>query len=307
MTAGPEMPPDNTPLTPEELALAQRLVQLGSHGEPSPALDARILAAAHAAVGGSSTRSQRQGKRWPLLFGVAASLALAVGIAWRLRPLPDAAPAYESEAASATVNPLPAAAPAADTDAAGMIGVEAGASDRAGNTPSAPEPATAREQPASTPLLPEPEAFPQQSRTAPAPPPPEESPIVFDQPSPIAAQAPQPAAPAPPPPTSPAVENAQAGAAAAAPPAATSSDARTQRARQPRARDASKPVASEYGIEEDIPPATADAPEVRDVWLQRIRELAAVGRLDDARASLHEFIRRYPDYPLPDDLRALDP
>jgi len=42
--------PDPSPLTAEEQALAQRLARLGPHAEPSPALDARVLAAAHAAT-----------------------------------------------------------------------------------------------------------------------------------------------------------------------------------------------------------------------------------------------------------------
>ena len=57
--------------------------------------------------------------------------------------------------------------------------------------------------------------------------------------------------------------------------------------------------------EEVVPPATADSPQVRDAWLQRIRELAKAGRIDEARTSLREFRHRYPGYALPDDLRAL--
>ena len=52
-----------TDLTIEERALAQRLARLGPHGEPSPALDARILAAAHDAV--ARTQARRQRRRWP--------------------------------------------------------------------------------------------------------------------------------------------------------------------------------------------------------------------------------------------------
>ena len=85
------------PLTPEERVLAQRVARLGPHGEPSPALDSRILAAAHAAT---ATSARKSVPRWPVAFGIAASLALAVGIAWQLRPLPEAA-VYD-EAASAT-------------------------------------------------------------------------------------------------------------------------------------------------------------------------------------------------------------
>ena len=56
---------------------------------------------------------------------------------------------------------------------------------------------------------------------------------------------------------------------------------------------------------DDRPPASADAPEVRDAWLRRIRELRAAGQFDDARASLREFVRRHPDTAVPDDLRPL--
>lgn len=58
---------------------------------------------------------------------------------------------------------------------------------------------------------------------------------------------------------------------------------------------------------QEVPPATADSPEVRDAWLQRIGELLQQGRSEDAKASLAEFRRRYPDAPLPPDLRALEP
>lgn len=87
--------------------------------------------------------------------------------------------------------------------------------------------------------------------------------------------------------------------------AAAEADPMARRASQPQERNAEIP-ADALG-EEDVPPATVDAPEVRDAWLQRIRELAASGNLEAARASLREFVRRWPDYPLPDDLRALGP
>ena len=60
------------PLTPEERALAQSLSRLGPHGGPSPGLDARVLAAARAAVqeapapGGQVPPPRR---RWPLGLG----------------------------------------------------------------------------------------------------------------------------------------------------------------------------------------------------------------------------------------------
>ena len=58
---------------------------------------------------------------------------------------------------------------------------------------------------------------------------------------------------------------------------------------------------------EDVPPATADSPEVRDAWLRRIGELLKQGKTEDAKASLAEFKRRYPDASLPPELRKLEP
>lgn len=78
------------PLTPEERALAESLSRLGPHGGPSPGLDARILGAARAAVqdapANRGVTAPPARRRWPLGFGVAASVLLAAGIAWQLRP-----------------------------------------------------------------------------------------------------------------------------------------------------------------------------------------------------------------------------
>jgi len=92
------------PLDPEERALARRLADEAMH-EPSAELDARILAAAREPVrpeprAGGSRRSR---SRWPLALGLAASVTLAVGVAWQLREPPRPA-----------VAPAPAAAPLAD-------------------------------------------------------------------------------------------------------------------------------------------------------------------------------------------------
>ena len=56
---------------------------------------------------------------------------------------------------------------------------------------------------------------------------------------------------------------------------------------------------------DDVPPATADAPAVRDAWLQRIHGMLDTGDIAGARLSAHAFATRYPAYPLPEDLRAL--
>jgi TolA-binding protein len=39
-------------------------------------------------------------------------------------------------------------------------------------------------------------------------------------------------------------------------------------------------------------------------WIEAIRALYKLGRLDEAQRSLRQFRARYPSYPLPEDLRA---
>jgi hypothetical protein len=86
-------------LTPEERDLANRLSRLGPHGGPSPALDAKILAAAHAAVNKRPARNRRHwlglsGIPGGLMTGVgmAASLTLVLGVVWQLRPTSEPLP-----------------------------------------------------------------------------------------------------------------------------------------------------------------------------------------------------------------------
>ena len=74
---------------------------LGPHGEPSPALDARILAAARDGLPAAAGPARRTA-RWPWAFGIAASVALAVGLAWQLRPLPERV-LYEEAASEVAV------------------------------------------------------------------------------------------------------------------------------------------------------------------------------------------------------------
>ena len=113
------------PLSAEERELADRLARLDTAAAPSAALDARILAAARDAVGVRGPHGARRRPRWPLALGVAATLALAVGIAWQMRPMQDSAQVYSEAPAAASsvrgaggpsVDELPTAA--ADADAA---------------------------------------------------------------------------------------------------------------------------------------------------------------------------------------------
>jgi hypothetical protein len=72
-----------------------------------------------------------------------------------------------------------------------------------------------------------------------------------------------------------------------------------------RAREQAEPQYAEPD-EEVVPPATTGNPEVRDAWLQRIRELQKAGQVEDARVSLKAFRKRYPEYIIPEDLRPLE-
>lgn len=125
------------PLDPEERALARLLADADS-AEPSAELDARILAAARApapqAHAGTATppaaaggARHRRPRRWPLALGLAASVTLAVGVAWQLReppPLPGQARVAMEAAGDAMAPAAPAApqpvvqAPATETAAA---------------------------------------------------------------------------------------------------------------------------------------------------------------------------------------------
>jgi hypothetical protein len=188
-------PPE--PLTQEERELAQLIARVGPlGGEPATALDAKILAAAHAAVGGKPRRGQKP--RWPVAMGLAASVVLAVGVAWQLRPLQQA-PIAASDAplpAVAETSSQAAAEPAADV--ASPLPVDTATQDpaaTAGPAPAAPlpPPAMAKQVP--------PRAVPVPPSRRPARTPPPEAPPVrqraLDGGRPLSGTAP--AAPPPPP------------------------------------------------------------------------------------------------------------
>lgn len=327
---------EREPLTPEERDLARRLARLGGHAEPPAALDARILAAAHAAVARSATRRR---PRWPLGLGLAASLALALGVAWQLHMRPGALPLPTDEAPAGTVartadavQPPPAAEPPPPAQApASPVAMRPSAQGApAPEVRHAPPPAAVMQAPPGADAATQArareaaeldaaehartmrhaaveaeraatEAFRARQAVAPPPPPPpagepgaeasappsapllpppsgEEKPLEVEA-VPAPAPAAQVAAPAPPAPPERAISAA-----------GTSAGTHTLQADQP----------------DDVqPPASFDAPEARDAWLQRIRELLHEGDRDAARASLLEFRRRYPQHSLPDDLLPL--
>ncbi len=319
------------PLTAEERELA-KLLGGRLDKAPPPAVDAAVLAAARAAVlderGGydaapsaapdvHTSRLQHRRPRWPAVFGVAASVVFAVGLAWQLRPEPPQAPARveaaPAPAPAAADSSAPAARPAQADEAAAMQADERPATESAAPA-EAPRQARRAPEPA---LAPEP---------APAPPPVVAKPAPRERAVPPGAPLPAPsAAPAAAPARAPAP--ARADAYAAAPAAAMEADAaepraadaesspsRTARslraapantqANNPQAFSQRKQAAS-LSAEAVQDAVLADAQLTRRQWLQKIRHRRDAGDVDVARASLERYLFQYPETRLPRDLQPL--
>lgn len=275
------------PLDAEERALAAALPRLHGRAEPDAALDARILAAAHAAA---QARAAPKRRHWATPLALAASLCLAVGLAWQLRdPAPD-------QATAATVQAEP------ETRSSAFITPEPSPADKAESTLP-----VAKSAPAAAPAA-QTAAAPARARRSPEPAAIEVQAAPMPSPRPAVAMTPPPAPPPPPPAMAaePAARQAiAADAAASAAPRALAAPAAAAKARSPEPAERALEMQADAPAE-DVPPATASSPEVRDAWLRRIGELMRNGKLDEARASLAEFRRRYPEAKLPDELHPLE-
>ena len=304
------------PLDAEERALAARLPRLHGRDEPDAALDARILAAAHAALAPAPIAKRRRG--WIVPLTAAASVSLAVGLAWQLQPPPPAPSVSPADTAAAS------AGQAHDGEHPVMRSMEAAPPPTASAMRSPPMPMTsparqtvpveddariARERAPAEPVADARAAAPE---FVPAPPPE----AAMAETMPVEVMAPPPAPPAPPAPATPAAPQAALGRSAATDEAVSVSGTRARpEAKRVRAQNEAEAAAdastldtfSKAADEEDVPPATMDAPAARDAWLRRIGELQLQGKVDEARASLAEFRRRYPDAVLPPELRKLEP
>lgn len=311
-------PARHEPLDPAERELADALARLPGPQGPSPALDAAILgaartAAAAPAAAGARTPARRRRHRSPAWLrggALAATLVIAVGVAWQLRPTFDTADlAVEAQVAAQPGREGTPGTSGGDTARATAPAGEASAPVERQRAPAtraaAPEPAQAAPAPASDApaAAAAPAARARRDVQVVA-----EPPVVFDDPAPMDAPAPgildmpapPPAPPAPPaPPPAPApkadrpVPTAPAPATRSAVPAADAARAR---------------AGGEDWLDQpldDTPPASVDSPEVREAWLGRIRELVSAERYTEARESFVEFRRRHPDAPVPSDLRML--
>lgn len=306
------------PLTPEERVLADRLAKIAPVRVPSGDIDARILRAGRDAAA-ATRRSRPPRRRWPAMAGLAATLALAIGVAWQLRPVAEApmvqGEAPVADAVSATeevavasrmrntgetsqVAPAVPAASAARAVASPMAVPAGSPSEDAAVRPMAkrltPPPASRADvQPAIAAAPETGTEVPTTLRAAAAAPPPP----------------PHPAPPAPPAPSAGDRSAAQAEALRASrerePATQRSSPATVIQARRSAAaavQSAPRPTAT---LTVTDLPVTSDAGLAPAVWIERIRQRRDGGGLAGALVSLEQLRATHPDVVLPDDLCEL--
>lgn len=279
----------NDPTKDDEIS---RLYRESAKAEPPPPLDAAIRAAAHdALVVRPPLTAVPAWRRWRLPIGVFATLVLTVSLTLlvereQVRELESTAPpaaSVPSAPSAPSVRRAPDVAPAHEA-------------------PLALQPPVA---PSSTSARPATSAPPAQPATAPA----------ADAPSARRAEGapgsePSFAAPATPAPGEGRADAEVAKAAKARPSAEAAASGRAaegavqDRATIPvpmqRAPAAPATLLKQESTATALGAAAQRAPER---WLEDIRRLRREGRADEARTQLAEFVRAYPDYVLPEDLR----
>ena len=328
------------PLSDEERDLAVRLGRLGPLDGPSPALDAKILAAAHAAAVAHKPRRHRR-FAWlgipPALVtgvGVAAAAVLALGLVWQLRPQPGAiATRGEADAGDELIimaEPSAARAPAANPPPVPASSAPAAASverarsaarvaDAAASTASAKATALSEaDAAAEAGALAEQRAVPAEEKR--------EASAAGANASPQAFAVEPSAAPPPPPAPEPEaastrrshetyttagrvtaerhgrnINMAAAPAAAAAPASAADEEGSTTLDRV----EVTGSRITQSDVDWSQIPVRDDTQLATAEWLERIRARRDGDDLDNARASLKLFKRQYPRVRVPDDLRAL--
>ncbi|MGY0505347.1 hypothetical protein [Luteimonas sp. e5] len=326
--------PGHDALDAEERALADRLARIAPHGEPSAATDARILALATGTA--SATRApRRRPARWPVWLGVAASLVVVAGIGWQLEPLLQRGQRVVYEA------PATVAADDRDGQRQPIDYLPADSADNATTAlppppppppepvaPRSAQPRAARQAAVERAAAPASEATAQAARTPTADAvvaSPRQAPAVAAE-LPGAPPIPLPDAPVAPAASAAAARTAAQGQSTAAKPATTVAAERTavepaatqaaseSRMATPAPRAAARPAlsAAEATPKADTsdafderPPLSATAPTVHKAWLERIRTLRDEGRIEEARASMREFVQRNPRVEVPEDLKPL--
>jgi hypothetical protein len=311
-------PPATDPPDPHELEFARVLRALPG-GEPSPALDARILGAARDALAEPKPRRRyglwtatSGGAAWGI--GSAAAAILAVGLAWKINAPPlDTTPPPEPRVMRTN-------AELHDQQTTTVDFVEAEKAVVAPGPPPPPpsEPITERRRQVAA----KPQAQPSPVLIAPEPSP---EPFVDEHVelaeaareravgnelgaaagSGLIAAAPAPAAP--PAPTTGSrtdgylarQEVAKVAADASAAAAVAQSSAEADAAAVPALRDNDEPATQARAR------VLVDARRAPDSWLLKIRARLREGDVTGARASLRLYTERYPQRVVPEDLRPL--
>ncbi|MGO4700175.1 hypothetical protein [Dyella sp. 2RAB6] len=275
--------------------------------EPGPALDAAVLRAAAQAVraevpAAASLRASKR-PRWPIALGSAAVLVLAAGLGWRMRDMPASVPAAQPGAVTVTTQEAAkSATPAVAAAPSAMEEAQDRATESAVPLPAKiapPHLVTTRVRQADNAMA---------KRAAPA--------AEALQNAPVQEQAANAAASiAMPPPA--AADQAAAGELRAYAPLRTEPVAQAGYAAKPqahaeRAVEAAPSIVATPAMAPPPPPAAPPAADTeRNALdtpaqeLDKIRRLLAEQHRDEARQRLADFHRDHPDYPLPDDLRAL--
>ena len=261
-------------MQPHDSLLSQAYRE-AAHPEPSPALDARILAAARQAVVPQRRRPSWFG--WAVPLSTMAVLVLGIGLLFRmqleapetLREDMPPLPVIESNAsreASPGASPATSPAPAPDARSAAPARLE----DKADRVPPAPTVAAAAPESAANKA--------EHATVASAPAAAEVG----------AAIAPMPEAPA-----------AAAGASLAKEHAI-----RTEREDAAKTVRPSAAPLSAARLKQDMSRMQAATPLVEspEQWVESIRKLLREGQTEAARIRLQELRKRFPDFPLPPDL-----
>jgi hypothetical protein len=267
------------------------------HPEPSPALDACILAAAQAAVAPQRRRPAWFG--WAVPLSTTAVLVLGISLLFRMQlEAPETMredmpplPALELDAGQ-DVNPAESPAPVARSAAPAA---KAMAERKADRTPAAPK---LRSAPTVATAVPESTA--------------NEAEIASVTSAPAAAEERAAIAPMLPPRPSSVADSAAAPAPASAPAAAAAAGAsltkeyaiRAERETATKFLSPDAAPASAAGLKQGMSRMQAATPsaESPEQWVESIRKLLREGRIEAARKSLEALQKRYPDFPLPPDL-----
>ena len=286
-------------MQPHDSQLSQAYHE-AAHPEPSPALDARILAAARQAVVPQRRRPAWFG--WAVPLSTMAVLVLGIGLLFRmqleapetLREDMPPLPALELDSGP-DVNPAESPAPFARSAAPAAQAMVERKADR---TPAAPKPrfaptvatavheSTANEAEVAS-VTSAPAAAEERAAIAPMLPP---------RPSSVADSA---AAPAP--------ASAPAAAAAAGASQAKENAIRAERETAAKSLNPSAAPASAARLKQGMSRMQAATPSMEspEQGVESIRKLLREGHIEVARKSLEDLQKRYPDFLLPPDLEPI--